>query len=590
MGLSIDTCLKLEGSVEEECVKKTASLFAILLVAMAIALSVSSSIRLAKADADYDIEHVSHNVRILYNGYVFINDTITLNVAGLSSFLIGIPDNYSSHVVNCFAYDGSESLNTTRNVSLDRRVGFYGARVDFPSPGSPQTFSIGFMLSNELLKQDAQNASFYTLDFPAFPSLTKSAAVCNGSIVVPEGAVYLSGNKLNYSEVNLAAFTQNASSTYFQMVEDKLRIIDFDVLRREIAINEFGGIAGADTYTVTNKATNEVSQLEVFLPSNASSLVAVDLSGRKIGNPTLTDQNKSRYAISLSIPVSAKQSTTFTMKYQLPSDFLKKENADNFGLNLSQFQHENYYIKQAYITFVVPEGAKILNVKGSMAERVFSLGRSVFQETVTVSRQGFTTLENLDIGITYEYNSLWLAFRPTIWAFALSIVGCAAAFVVLRSPKGLAKVPAAVTAAASRFGPDFLRSFVTTYEEKRKILLELESLESRVQKGRIPRRRFKVRSKTLEMRLNTLDSNLADARNRIRAAGGKYGELMLQLEVAESEISEVATNMKNAEAMHNRGELSLEAYRKRMGAIEHQKGEAENTISGILLRLREETR
>jgi hypothetical protein len=588
MGLSIDTCLKLKDSVEEECVKKTVSLFALLLVVMVIVVSASLNVRLAKADVDYNIEHISHNVRVLYNGYVFINDTITLNATGLNSFLVGIPDNYSSHVVNCVAYNGLESLPTTRNVPFDHRVGFFGLRVDFPQ-GSLQTFSVGFMLSNDLLTQDAQNASFYTLDFPAFPSLTKPAAVCNGSIVVPEGAVYLSGNEFNYSEVNLAAFTYNVSSVYFQMVEDKLRVMDFDALKREIRISEFGEIAGADTYTVTNKAPSEVSQLEVFLPSNASNPVAVDLSGRELSGLRLTDQNKSRYAIGLTIPVSADQSTTFTMKYNLPSDFLRKETADGFGLNLSLFQHENYYIKQVYLTLIVPEGAKILNVEGNMADNVYSLGRSVFQETVTVSRQGVTTLEDLNIGITYEYNALWLAFRPTIWVFALSIVGCVVAVVALRRPKVPTKVSAVVTATA-KFGPDFLRSFVETYEEKKKILLELESLESRVQKGRIPRRRFKVRSKTLETRLNTLDNNLADAKNRIRAVGGKYAEWMLQLEVAESEISEVAASIKNAEAMHNRGELSLEAYRKRIAAIEHQKEEAGNTINGILLRLREETR
>jgi hypothetical protein len=63
---------------------------------------------------------------------------------------------------------------------------------------------------------------------------------------------------------------------------------------------------------------------------------------------------------------------------------------------------------------------------------------------------------------------------------------------------------------------------------------------------------------------------------------------MLQLEVAESEIKDVGANIKAAEAMHNRGELSLEAYRKRLADYQRRKQNAETAMSGILLRLREE--
>ena len=95
--------------------------------------------------------------------------------------------------------------------------------------------------------------------------------------------------------------------------------------------------------------------------------------------------------------------------------------------------------------------------------------------------------------------------------------------------------------------------------------------------------------KTLEIRLNALSRNLTEYKEKLRAAGGQYVEFMLQLEVAESELGEVAANIKNAEVLHNRGELSLEAYRKRLADYQHRKETAEMKINGILLRLREET-
>ena len=76
----------------------------------------------------------------------------------------------------------------------------------------------------------------------------------------------------------------------------------------------------------------------------------------------------------------------------------------------------------------------------------------------------------------------------------------------------------------------------------------------------------------------------------MRAAGGKYVDLMRQLEIAETEINEVEANIKSIEVRHTRGELSLEAYRKLLADYQRRKEKTQTAISGILLRLREEIR
>jgi predicted nuclease with TOPRIM domain len=97
-----------------------------------------------------------------------------------------------------------------------------------------------------------------------------------------------------------------------------------------------------------------------------------------------------------------------------------------------------------------------------------------------------------------------------------------------------------------------------------------------------------VQKKTFEMRLSTLDRTLGEIGGKMHSAGGRYSDLMRQLEVAETEIDEVETNMKSIEARHGRGEISLETYRKLLGDYERRKDKAKTTINGILLRLREE--
>jgi chromosome segregation ATPase len=131
---------------------------------------------------------------------------------------------------------------------------------------------------------------------------------------------------------------------------------------------------------------------------------------------------------------------------------------------------------------------------------------------------------------------------------------------------------------------------VDAYEEKMKITSEINSIETRVRKGKIPRRRYKVLRKTLEARLDTLSRDFEEPKAKMRAAGGKYSELMRQLEISEAQISEADTNVENIEARHARGEVTLETYRKLLSDYQRRKEEAETTIKGILLRLREEIR
>jgi hypothetical protein len=256
-------------------------------------------------------------------------------------------------------------------------------------------------------------------------------------------------------------------------------------------------------------------------------------------------------------------------------------------MNMTLFQDVDYYVDEVSVSFLLPEGGHLTGYEDTAIGGTSDLGRSVFQDALTINHQGIYFLESFSIAITYSYNPLWIAFRPTMWIWAVAIVGCAV-FAVLRRPKTMK--PVSIPSTAMRLQPENIRSFVDAYDEKMKVLAELDSLEVRVQKGRIPRRRYKVQKKTLEMRLNALSRTLTDSRERMRSAGGHYADLMRQIEVAETEIDDVEANVKSIEARHNRGEVTLETYRERLGDYQRRKEKAKTTINGILLRLREEIR
>jgi hypothetical protein len=570
--------------------KRTVSTIMVLTITVMVIASISLSIRTAKAQSgNYNIARVSHGVEVLSNGYIFINDTLEINGQAPNNFTIGFPYKYGPHVLRGLAYDAFNSSNTfpvTLNVPLDDHIGFYGARIDFPQ-GAPPAFTVDFVLSNDLLTQVATNTSLYTLDFPAYPSLTKQATLCNASIILPEAAYYLSGTvpAFTYGSANLTAFTYAPANISFLLSVDQILKIDVTELTRQITVTEFGEIDGIDMYHITSNMNVATGSMQVVLPPNATSLSAFDQFNRPFSqDPTVIDANTSRYKIFFTESLQANGSTIFKIKYALPSAFVTQEGTYDFNLNFPLFQHVNYYIDQASVTFVLPEGAR---VSGTQNAGNYAITRSAFLESVTLSRQGVLSLDSFNFGMTYSFNPLWVSFRPTLWMWALALVGSVVVFVWKR-PKAPTKVTTQVL--PMKLSSELLKSFVDAYDEKRRILAEIASLESRVQRGRIPRRRYKVQRITLETRLNTLSRNLMELKGRVRTAGGRYSELMLQLEVTESEINEVEANIKSAEALHNRGELSLEAYNRRLADYQRRRDKADTTISGILLRLREEIR
>ncbi|MEM3565451.1 MAG: hypothetical protein QXK47_04215 [Candidatus Bathyarchaeia archaeon] len=536
----------------------------------------------ANAEPPYSIEWVSHEVKILYNGYIIVNDTIKVNGSVQDGFLIGFPYRYAPYVLRCIAYNTAnftQQYNVVGGVPLNDRVGFYGFKVTLNPPPSDGVFSVIFVLSNSLLRQNPQNTTLYTLDFPAYPSLTVDASSCNASVVLSPNSKFVSGtgtvNTTNYSiKKPLSPFMYEPANLTFQLTTDDIQLFTVMEFKREINVGSMGEIWFSDSYYIRNESPQQMTSVKVAVPPNASNVWVEDEFGRK-GNIALGK-------VSLSLPVESGRSTKFIVRYNMPK---------GKGTNFTFFQEINYYIEKASIIITLPEGAKIMRVSPNSVLPIgaYGVSRDVFQERITLSKQGVLSLDSFTMELSYEYNPLWLTFRPTLWIWALSVFGCAI-IAIWKRPKAPEAAVVAVPTVAVRLSPEILRRFVESYEEKRRITSDLRSLEAAVSKGRIQRQRYKVQRKTLETRLAALSRNLDDLKLKLRSAGGRYADLMHQLEVAETELNEVESNIKSIEIRHRRGDLTLEAYRKLLADYESRREKAETTISGILLRIREEIR
>jgi hypothetical protein len=397
----------------------------------------------------------------------------------------------------------------------------------------------------------------------------------------------------NFVKENLAAFTYSPASASFSLPSGILQIIGIKKLDRVITISPIGDIVASDSYRIVNNSTGSIGSFGVDLPLNASNIVGRDEFGRTLTVELLgTGATFQLVNVTFILPLNSGESTLLTVEYTLPS--VSPEQITRFALNLDLFPYFDYYVDEASVTIIPPEGARFLTPQLSSIDPFSSLNREIFQETLSINREGVSYIDyavpSEDVlQVTYDYNPLWLSFRPTLWMWTLTVVGCIIV-AVWRRPKTSAPARIVAQKASAGLSPDHVRAFTEAYEEKNRLTSELKSLEARAQKGKIPRRRYKVQRRTLEVRFDALSKNIAGLKGILRSAGGVYADLIRQLDVAETEFDEVETNISTVEARHNRGELSLEAYKKLLADYQRRKEKAETAINGILLRLREEIR
>jgi hypothetical protein len=353
------------------------------------------------------------------------------------------------------------------------------------------------------------------------------------------------------------------------------------------------------------------------LPTTASNIVVKDEFGRVLTTATspLTSRDILLANATLITFLTSGQSTIITADYNLPSATIQ---GSQYVLgDFKLFPNFYYYVDHATFTFIPPEGATIVTPQLSSLDSSATLTRESFQDTLTVTRDGISYLdysspESNTVQLSYDYNPVWVSFRPTFWVSFLAVVGCVAA-VFIRRRKPSEKEPTITRTerlptqqpmpttssqqaksvepiTGQRITTENVREFTDDYEEKKQLNAELKSLDARAQKGKIPRRQYKVQRRAIEIRLETLTRNINRIKDVFRSSTSLYADLVKQLDSAETDLVEAEENIKKLESRQSKGEISLETYKKNIGDYQKRKDKAESTINGILLRLREKAR
>jgi hypothetical protein len=563
------------------------------------------------------INSVDHQVQVMYSGNVAIIDTIHLSGPVSNGFTIAVPLQYSADVLKAIAYDDTRVYHVNLGVPLGDQSGFYGAQIDF-SENSPTTFTVAFILTNNLVTDNGNGN--YTLEYPAYPCLSQEVGSCSTKIFFPStpSSIYItkedgSTDQVIYTKSSLPAYTYLIGSANVELSSGEIQLTTISNLNRQISIEAAGKVTVVDSYRITGNTASSVSSFVLSLPLQASNVVVRDSFGTELTTYQSSSSEVLLVNATLSSFINKDQTTSLTAQYNLLSATV---HGDNYVLSDFQlFPDFQYLVQQATMIFNPPEGATIVNPQVITLESASTLTRSTYQDTLTVAKNSLSYVDYLTpqqntIQLSYNYNPVWVSFKPTFWAALAGGIGCIGAFIYQkRRPKDETYKTRAekLTRREPALSPehekhlqeiktgqpitsDIIRDFLNIYEDRKELKAELVALEVRAQKGKVPRRQYKVQRKAIEVRVESLTRSIERTKAVFRGSTGNYPDLIRQLDLAEEDLSETEENIRTIAVRQSRGEISLEAYKKEIASHQKLHNKADKAINGILLRLREKIR
>lgn len=557
---------------------------------------------------------VDHTVQIQNGGLIVINDTVKLFAKDgeleLEKFTLGFPFIYRSNLTYVYAYDASnQKLDVKLDVGLGM-IGFYGVEISFPqsiniSSEEHYQFTVVFVFSNlvssEIFLYEIEPGKVVTVfnaTFPAYPSLTRTASAVNLTIALPSNVEFLSSSFdeegikftnrtigafqiFDYTKSNVSSFAYKPSWFAFAEMDSSFRIIEAKKIERAITVDSWKHVLISDSYEIIPK-TGNLSEWKIQLLRGAFEVSAWDEFGNLFKKENLMiEQRNATTPTNVTLTFSRlhiqNEPAKFKIAYQVPwENIISQSDWQNYRIAFSSFENFNWTIRKLVVTLTLPEGAEF-----TPSPDLGVVQKGAFQETMTLIYYNATPFQNLSQKATYKYTVFWSSFRPTLW------VGTAVAILSVLALLWRAPRPAAPILTIP-VRPEELKSYVDAYEQKRRSLRELKTLEGRARKRKIPRRRYKVRKRALESRLSVLSKDLARLRENLQSASPKYADMMRQIEIAEAEMEGIEAGIRRTETRYRRGEISTAAYHKLLEDYYRRRERARTTIDGVLIRLREE--
>jgi ribophorin I len=551
------------------------------------------------------IKEMIRNYRINDYGLVVVSDEYKFqnnNSNSLSRVQIGLNNEEYSKLV---FYDAQDNTFASMGIHIasKKNNGTYMLEILLNQPIKP--YSSGnitlTMVFKDLLSLNPYTSVYSDSEYPVFPItpyLTESAfsiinipADSSQITFYPETATEEAEQQLPvryFYLTGIQPFEKLVAAFQYQNYRvSPLKLVTCD---RVITVNPWGYIRVNEEHKLLNDGPVTVGSFSFRIPGNALNFSAADYLGAILGTSmteTLNDDGTKNATFSLSVNralLGYKNVMSYRIEYILPFDsYYTRE------LLTNNFEIDHYTTKADFLILNQTTEIRLIGATDIIRTSYIPDTISKSNDALILRKvdQDITIYHSLHIDVSYQINSFSLLNE--FFIFMIIFISIFGAYVFVRNRTR-------DNAPESEEEDDNipireLRQFVTLYEEKNALQLDIEKSDEDLIRRRMQKKAYNKTVKILGLKIKEINEEIRPFKTRLLEAEGKIQNIIQKLDYLEAEKISTKDSIKLLQDRYKKGKLpSKSAYNrlsddllKRLTTTQHKIDRYVNELRAYLI-------
>lgn len=380
-----------------------------------------------------------------------------------------------------------------------------------------------------------------------------------------------------------SAFTDRTNTLYFYNTE--AQILQINQLDRTITVNPWGYIKVVEDHYLQCFSTTYSTSLTLSLPEDYKNLQFSDDIGEILGaEPAETPNDDGTIDVTLNFitnraPLQYGQKMYYRLSYELPIDNYMSNyyGKKNFGIDL-------YPTKMDYL--IINLDTHIQLMAATSIEEINLNSQQIVESSkgmeINMNDYYVTTFHTGHFDVTYKTNGFLLADRAIIFSFIF--IALMAIYVVMSSRKEKSDE---IVISATAIPIKELQQFVTLYEEKNALMIELDTLEEKYLGRKVAKKAFIREEKTLSTKLKEIEEEIMPFKRDLLESSTAVMNVIQKLDYLEAEKISLKDSIQTLNNRYRKGKLpSKAAYDKLSRDFIKKLGDAQRKIDRNINELR----
>lgn len=514
-------------------------------------------------------------------GLVYIKDQYNIlnnQSSALLNFQFCISDEEASGLCYYSAENqGSSSLAIRR---LPNKLNNYQAlEVIFNDPILPyksNNITIQLVLKDMLGYYPSQN--YYLIDLDLIPVLPYTLVNYQTTVNLPSGSTQIEySNGGSTESVSKEFGTNNTQDPFARLpnrctyVNSQTPILKLTNVDRIIEINPLGYIRIIEKHYLQSFGVPQVYTFSLRAPEDAYNVTAKDDIGKisDVAFASVKNGDKTKnitftlYGTATSNRAILRYGTIFfyQLEYYLPFEDVYSNSISKNNIIIDRFTTKS--------DFIILEQTTTLKIIGAIkiTRSNFELPKQVLSEnslSISFKEKDVTKYHNFYLDLSYQNNFFLLFSRALI--YTALIVGFLSVYIYRKTvqkpdEEGEGLIEKAIPVRE-------LRQFVTLYEERNAIQLDMEKVDEDLIKRKIQKKAYSKTMKTYQDKVKQIDEEIRPFKKELMVSVEKITSVIQQLDYLEAERLSVKDSITLLQDRYKKGKLpSRAAYDRLSGDL-----------------------